>query len=184
MKSVLKSLQTEPCRAHEISESESNNFSDYSHLQRYHPALDLFKIPESVLSHKNLELPSKYQIDSWISKDTEKQNIWTTTRTFDNAISSESCNTFVKIVHLLNPIDMIKEKYVCPEHPLIPQSEKTWKNTLLKLHSHNNQAYVDTVCNFVLSRFRELDLTPHCVYFYGATTGINPDRFSSNHFLL
>jgi hypothetical protein len=73
----------------------------------------------------------------------------------------------------LNPIDIIKEKYVCPEHPLLPQSEKTWKQTLLKLHSHNNQAYVDAVANHVLSRFRELDLTPHCILSYGAYTGIS-----------
>ena len=68
---------------------------------------------------------------------------------------------------------MIKEKYTCPEHPLIPQSENTWKRTLQKLHNHNNQAYVDTVANFVLSRFRELNLTPHCVFYYGSLTGIS-----------
>jgi hypothetical protein len=172
MKPVLQALQNQPCREREITENEKLAFSEYLHLQHYHPALDIFKIPESALSHKNLELPSKYHINSWGAQDESNPKIWNTTRTTDDT-SSEPCKTFVKTVHLLNPIDMIKEKYIVPEHPLLPQSENTWKKTLTKLHSHNNQAYVDTVANFVLSRFRELDLTPHCVYYYGAATGIS-----------
>jgi hypothetical protein len=143
-------------------------------LQRYHPAIDLFKIPDSVYSQKNLELASKYQIHSWMSSDSPK--IWNTVRTHhseSNTSEYENCKTFVKVIHLLNPIDMIKEKYTCPEHPLIPQSENTWKKTLQKIHNHNNQAYVDTVANFVLSRFRELNLTPHCIFYYGSATGIS-----------
>ena len=60
MKSVLRTLQDEPCRIHELTDNELNTFSNYTHLQRYHPAIDLFKIPELEYSHKNLELPSKY----------------------------------------------------------------------------------------------------------------------------
>ena len=175
MRSVLKLFQTDPCRTHDISANDYETFSNYTHLQRYNPALDMFTIPDSVLSHKNLELPSKYQIDSWISQD--KPKFWKATRIITNSSNEESksepCDVFTKIIHLLNPIDMIKEKYVCPEHPLLPQSEKTWKSTLLKLHSHNNQAYVDATANYILSRFRELDLTPHCVLFYGSFTGIS-----------
>ena len=169
MKTVLQNLQNEPCRVHDISEDEMTTFSNYTHLQRSHPAIDLFKISDSVYSHKNVELPSKYYIDSWGSQDAPK--IWNTVR--KNGSELEPCQTFVKVIHLLNPIDMIKEKYTCPDHPLIPQSENTWKKTLQKIHNHNNQAYVDTVANFVLSRFRELNLTPHCVYYYGAMTGIS-----------
>ena len=177
MKAVRKSLLQEPCRSRDLTENERETFSNYTHLQRYFPALDQFTIPKSALSHKNMELPTKYQINQWVSQ--ERPKFWTAMRTQvlteKNAdpASSELCDVFVKTVHLLNPIDIIKEKYICPEHPLLPQSEKTWKSTLLKLHSHNNQAYVDAVCNFVLSRFRELDLTPHCILSYGSFTGIS-----------
>ena len=173
MKGVLQTLQNQPCRGREITENEKTIFSNYLHLQRYHPALDLFNIPESIFSHKNVELPSKYYINEWINQTENETKIWNTTRTTEGSELSENTKTFVKTVHLLNPIDLIKEKYVIPEHPLLPQSENTWKKTLLKLHSHNNQAYVDTVANYVLSRFRELDLTPHCVLYYGAATGIS-----------
>jgi hypothetical protein len=173
MKPVLQTLKNQPCREREITENEKETFSNYLHLQRYHPALDIFKIPESALSHKNLELPSKYHINSWGKQDESHPKIWNTERSVYGTNTLEPCKTFVKSVHLLNPIDLIKEKYIIPEHPLLPQSEGTWKRTLTKLHSHNNQAYVDTVANFVLSRFRELDLSPHCVFYYGATTGIS-----------
>ena len=173
MKSVLQTLQNQPCREREIGENEKETFSNYLHLQRYHPALDIFKIPESSLSHKNLELSSKYHIASWSNQDETNQKIWNTTRTIYGSTTSEPCKTFIKTVHLLNPIDLIKEKYTIPDHPLLPQSENTWKKTLLKLHSHNNQAYVDTVANFVLSALRENNLTPHCVLYYGAATGIS-----------
>ena len=173
MKSVLQTLQNQPCREREIGENEKETFSNYLHLQRYHPALDIFKIPESSLSHKNLELSSKYHIASWSNQDETNQKIWNTTRTIYGSTTSEPCKTFIKTVHLLNPIDLIKEKYTIPDHPLLPQSENTWKKTLLKLHSHNNQAYVDTVANFVLSALRENNLTPHCVLYYGASTGIS-----------
>ena len=173
MKSVLQTLQNQPCREREIGDNEKETFSNYLHLQRYHPALDIFKIPESSLSHKNLELSSKYHIASWSNQDETNQKIWNTTRTIYGSTTSEPCKTFIKTVHLLNPIDLIKEKYTIPDHPLLPQSENTWKKTLLKLHSHNNQAYVDTVANFVLSALRENNLTPHCVLYYGAATGIS-----------
>lgn len=179
MKAVRKTLQQEPCRNREITENEREAFSNYSHLQRYFPALDLFSIPDSALSHKNMELPTKYHISQWMAPNPDNPKIWSAMRvvapkgSVDDPPDAEPCDVFIKVVHLLNPIDIIKEKYVCPEHPLLPQSEKTWKNTLLKLHSHNNQAYVDAVANFVLSRFRELDLTPHCVLSYGSCTGIS-----------
>jgi hypothetical protein len=172
MKAVLQTLQNQPCREREIDENEKNTFSNYSYLQRYHPALDIFTIPDYTLLHKNLELPSKYRIKTWGEQDKLEPKIWNTYRISDST-SPEPCRTFVKTIHLLNPIDLIKEKYTVPEHPLLPQSENTWKRTLTKLHNHNNQAYVDTVANFVLSRFRELNLSPHCIYYYGATTGIS-----------
>jgi hypothetical protein len=119
MKPVLQTLQNQPCRERDISENERANFSNYLHLQRYHPALDIFTIPATAISHKNIELPSRYYIDNWMSPDETNQKIWNTTRTHEGANSSELCRTFVKTVHLLNPIDLIKEKYVMPEHPLI-----------------------------------------------------------------
>jgi hypothetical protein len=186
MRPVLKALRREPCREHPITDNERESFSQFTHLQRYYPALDIFNIPDTVLSHKHMELPTKYHINQWMEQDAERPKFWKAMRVIppkddmpdgnasDALIDSlEPCDVFTKVVHLLNPIDMLKEKYVCPEHPLVPQSENTWKHTLQKLHSHNNQAYVDAVANVVLSRFRELNLTPHCILSYGSFTAIS-----------
>lgn len=173
MKAVLRNLQCQPCRERQLSENETNTFSDYSFLQRYFPALDSFKIPDTTLSNTLIELPSKYYIDSWIKPEDSENKIMIANRASKDSTSIEQCKVFIKTVHLLNPIDVIKERYIIPKHPLLPQSGNTWKKTLTKIHSRNNQAYVDTIANFVLSRFRELNLTPHCNYFYGATTGIS-----------
>jgi hypothetical protein len=180
MKSVLKDLQNNSCRTRELSDHEVETFSNIQHLQRYFPALDVFNLSEIEYSQKNIELPSKYFVHLWESKDGQHPRIWNAFRqSMDSTTSSEPCKVFTKVIHLLNPIDMLKKHYYCPEHPLLPQSDQTWKSTLLKLHSRNNQAYVDAVANFVMSRFRELDLSPHCVLYYGSYTGIDT-KYSYN----
>ncbi len=179
LKDILLELQNTPCRLREIDDNEKQTFNNYTHLQRYFSALDLFPKPEST-SLQSLELPSRYHIHSWNSVSEDFDKIWKTKRYDTLTQQTSTCNTFVKSVHLLNPIDVIKNRYICPEHPLIPQNDNlSWKTTLEKIHSNNNQAYVDAVANFVLSRFRELNLTPHCVMFYGASTGISK-KYSYN----
>lgn len=179
IKNILLKLQDDSFRHRNITDNELNSFNQYLHLQRYFPAMDLLsksKISDSQKNQEsgNQELPSRYYIQSWNSISEDFDKVWKTVR-FDNSLNkSESVNTFVKTIHLLNPIEFIKNKYVSPIHPLLPiKNSDNWNYTLNKLHSYNNQAYVDTVANFVLSRFRELDLTPHCVLYYGATTAIS-----------
>jgi len=172
MKAVLRTIRLQPCREQTVTENEKDAFSTIDHVQRYHPAIDRFSISESANNTDQLALPSKYWIDTWLSQKEEQSKIWSCKRTSQEGVL-EDCETFVKIVHLLDPINLMKEKYVAPDHPFLPQSNKTWKETLLKLHSHNNQAYVDNVANFVLSRFRERNMTPHCILYYGCGTGIS-----------
>ena len=96
MRSILKTLQTEPCRSRDISTNEFDSFSNYTHLQRYNPALDMFTIPDSLLSHKNVELPSKYQINSWISQD--KPKFWKATRSLSAKTVSETAEKADKVI--------------------------------------------------------------------------------------
>jgi hypothetical protein len=172
MKAILKSLKEDSCRVRDITENEKQTFSDLSHIQRYFSALDRFKNPFNYFE-KNIELPSRYYINEFLSGKTKSDKIKKSIIFDIKTQEAVSRNTFVKTVHLLNPIDYIKAYYPNQEHPFIPYSEDTIKYTVDLLHSSNNQAYVDTVANYVLGRFRELDLTPHCVEFYGALTGIS-----------
>jgi hypothetical protein len=117
MKAVIKSLLRDPCRSRDLSENEKESFATYSHLQRYYPALDLFTIPDSTLSHKNTELPTKYRIHEWLNQEKDNAKFWKATRIIHqtdieaDAPLPEECNVFTKIVHLLNPVDILKEKY-------------------------------------------------------------------------
>jgi hypothetical protein len=172
MKSVLRTLRLQPCREQPITENEKNVFSTLYDLQRYHPAVERFPVSETIRRYTHVALSSKYWIDTWLSSKDDRPKVWSCKRVTQEGIL-EDCDTFVKVVHLLDPINMVKEKYTTPGHPLLPQSEQTWKETMTKLHSYNNQAYVDNVANFVLSRFRELNKTPHCVLYYGCSTGIS-----------
>jgi hypothetical protein len=172
MKSALRKLRNQPCRVHPISENEQQTFSTIQHLQRYHPAIDRFPLPDVCIHPTQLALPSQYYIQTWNMPIENHSKIWSTIRTSEHG-SAESCHTFVKTVHLLDPINLIKEEYTYPKHPFLPQVSSTWKDTVDKIHCHHNQAYVDNVANFIVSRFRELDLTPHCVLYYGCSTGIS-----------
>ena len=169
MLSVVKSIKKEQCRECDISENDRTSFGTIEHIQRYNPMLELFPHPEDVKSKMNLELPSKYQICEW--KEEYKPNFWKAKRIHNG--EEEECIVYTKIVHLLNPIDILREKYANPIHPFLPQTTNQWKDTVQKVHSQNNQAYIDYLLNFTLSRFREMDLTPHCVLFYGSFTGIS-----------
>lgn len=171
MKSVLKTLQRESCRTRELTENETNMFSNLVHPQRYYPAMDVF--PTSEDDRPLQELPSMYYIHEWKSQEHQPkyyQAIRRSTRL--NPPIEEPCRVFAKTIHLVNPIDYMKEYCIHPIHPLLPHADPAWKATVSKLHSRNNQAYVDALANFVLSRFREKNLTPHCILYYGAYTGI------------
>jgi len=173
MLSIVKSIKKEVSRECTISENDRASFSTIDHMQRYNPMLELFPIPENVDNKLHLELPSMYQVSEWIEQ--YKPNFWKATRKTATATGTdvESCEVYTKIVHLLNPIDVLRERYIHPIHPFLPQVTSQWKETVQRVHSQNNQAYIDYTLNYLLSRFREMDLTPHTVLFYGSFTGIS-----------
>jgi hypothetical protein len=191
MKRIISEILKSPCRCEHISDDEKQIFSKYSYLQRYYPGLDNFVQTENA-DKKYSVLPAKYSLISWKKPEDETAKYWVCNRiisqtkeddifdlSFNNiindnseTISKEEVKVFVKVIHLLDPIGILKQEYMTPEHPLLPQGEKAWRNTLQKLHAPNNQAYVDAVANYILGCFRERDLTPHCILSYGSMTGI------------
>ena len=169
MLSIAKSIKKDVCRECPITENDRSSFATIAHIQRYNPMLDLFRHPEQVQNKANLELPSKFQVSEW--HEEFKPNFWKAVRTVNGA--TESCEVYTKIIHLVNPIDALRKNYAVPSHPFVPQINRQMHEIMQKVYSQYNQAYVDYLTNYVLSRFRELDLTPHCVLFYGSFTGIS-----------
>jgi hypothetical protein len=176
MKRVVSDIVNAVCKPRDITDDERTVFSQYTHLQRYHPGLDKFPSKRSDESHdRDDAFPLRYSLTRWNRQPgNESPNHYQCERSdiLHKDASGEQVNVFVKIIHLLDPISMLREEYMTPAHPLLPQGERAWRTTLQKLHSPNNQAYVDTIANHILSRFRELDMTPHCTLSYGSLTGI------------
>lgn len=172
MKATLKTLQRESLRNRPITENETSTFSNLEHIRRYFPAMDVFPSNDNTSIAHTKEFPSTYYIHEWKSEDNGSK-CYDAIRKKTGENTEEPCRVFAKTIHLLNPIDFMKERYQAPtQHPLLPEPNYAWESTVHKLHSRNNQAYVDTVANYVLSRFRELDLTPHCILYYGSYSGI------------
>ena len=85
----------------------------------------------------------------------------------------ESRSAYMKVTHLLDPITWIRGKYELPEElPNFFQSTSLSKRASEKLSDPMNQAYVEAVASYALSKLREADVSPHFHYFYGAYCGI------------
>ena len=101
-----------------------------------------------------------------------------------NKTSSASDNrkAFMKITHLLDPITWIRGKYGIEQEEgngfFLPGAELPFKVSQ-KLEDPMNQAYVEAIATYCLSKLREADVSPHFHYFYGAYRGV-ADTYSYN----
>ena len=170
MKKVLTCLLKDPCKTQTIEDTDRETFHQFDFLQRYHPGLENFTLPEG-RARRFATLPHSHQIRSWKGVSTEDARIYDVTLEDGSGGATEG-KAFVKVVHLLDPIVLLRDEYMIPEHPLVPLGEAAWKNTLTKLHSKCNQAYVDAVACYVIGQLRAQGHTPHAALSYGSFTGI------------
>jgi len=82
--------------------------------------------------------------------------------------TAKTCNAFLKVTHLLDPIEWIHGKYTLPKETCLPWHHSGWLKTWQKLQDPGNQAYVEAVASYALGRLRESGVTPHFNTFYGA----------------
>lgn len=79
-------------------------------------------------------------------------------------IGRKKISCYCKISHLLDPIRTIQDFY---EHP-----EKGSRRRNSKLNNPVNQAYVDTLANYLLGQLRQRKISPHFCLFYGGFKGV------------
>ena len=84
---------------------------------------------------------------------------------------------FCKITHLLDAYKMIQGNYPLSQHPGLPSPNKRSAKVYSKIHDPHNQAYVDSVACYMLSKFREADHSPHFSLFYGAYLAIAKEYY-------
>lgn len=200
MRAVLKELENSPCRwavgpttaataataARDVS--GDSPFRNSKFLQNYWPMLNTLPLPEYA-SYEDCELPSKFSVTDWNRQINSK--IWSgKIQTHCGggggdsdcsgcggcgacSLDIQDANIFIKNCHLIDPLELLKGDLCMPECAVLPNYSPSWIRTYEKIQSRDNQAYVDCFANFLLSRLREKDITPHCILFYGAKLGIS-----------
>lgn len=84
---------------------------------------------------------------------------------------------FCKITHLLDAYRMIQGNYPMSQHPALPAPGRKSAKVYSKIHDPHNQAYVDSVACYMLSKFREAGHSPHFSLFYGAYLAIAKEYY-------
>jgi hypothetical protein len=173
MKSVLRELSQGSCRwagTDWVADiSENNPFRDFKNVQTYWPGLNIFQIPE-YSSYFDCELPSQFSVSRWLNRVDSR--VWNAIILDNKTGTTKEHQVFVKNCHLLDPVGILKGELCIPKCPVLPNYNKCWIKTYDKIQSRDNQAYIDCLAYFLLSRLRETDITPHCIYFYGARVGL------------
>ena len=80
------------------------------------------------------------------------------------SVTKKRRKAFCKVTHLLDPARTIQSYY------LDPVKGERRKND--KLKNPSNQAYIDSLANYLLGQLRERKLSPHFCSFYGGFQGV------------
>lgn len=136
----------------------------YSHLQTFFPSLSkLFRINKYQAAKISLDVPFK------ILEITSKGEQGLCELKLQNKEGeTKRISAFCKVTHLLDPIRWMQGKYSLPKESGLPGHSKTWVSAWHKLQDVNNQAYVQTLAMYALSKLRESNISPHFNLFYGA----------------
>ena len=76
-------------------------------------------------------------------------------------------DAFMKVTHLLDPVRWMHGGYSLPKEVGLPWHGKSWTSAWHKLQDPWNQAYVETLATYSLSRLVDANITPHFNNFYG-----------------
>ena len=72
-------------------------------------------------------------------------------------VSKKICSAFCKVTHILDPIRTIQTYY--------SSETKGERRRLAKANNPMNQAYIDTLANYLLAQLRERNISPHFCLF-------------------
>jgi hypothetical protein len=154
----------------------------FQELQTFYPGLGLVcnlkTAPED-----DLWLDHQYRIKEVFSQETTKRSGKVSLRIEQNSHETgkevHDISGFRKITHLLDPVRWLQGKYSMPKHSYLPWHQETWEAAWNKLQDPMNQAYVEALATYALSKLREADVSPHFHLFYGALCG-KADTYSYN----
>lgn len=141
----------------------------YKHLQTFFPTLTrLFRINK--FQSENVWFDTKWRINEIISTGTAGNCEVLLEKNIIDCSSQEFSRmpAYMKVTHLLDPIQWMRGKYSLPKESGLPWHSRTWAHAWHKLQDPWNQAYVETIASYALGKLREEDISPHFNEFYGA----------------
>jgi hypothetical protein len=158
------------------------NQQGFQELQTFYPGLGLVCNLKTA-PEEDLWLDHQYRIKEVLSQETTKRsgkvNLRIEKNSQDTGKEVQDISGFRKITHLLDPVRWLQGKYSMPKHAFLPWHQETWEAAWSKLQDPMNQAYVEALAAFALSKLREADVSPHFHLFYGALCG-KADTYSYN----
>ena len=94
----------------------------------------------------------------------------------EHLITKERRSTpfWVRMMHLVEPVDVMSGDYVLPADGALPAFRAGWQRALRKINDPYNEAYTDAVFACMASRLVETGLSPHFARFYGTFAGRAP----------
>jgi hypothetical protein len=190
MSSPYPSLQTQSLPSPQIWEMEppaalkSALESRFCPLQTTHPGL--LRFGKTKKQSPFLRFDQRWHLDGFIGEVPHRSGHFSgkvreykTTGLSGTPVAGATMDIsgFCKITHLLDAYRMLQGNYPVSQHPALPSPGKKSAKVYGKLHDPHNQAYVDAVACYMLSKFREADHSPHFSLFYGAYLAIAKEYF-------
>ena len=152
-------------------------------IQTYYPIMDHYYFFSSNNINYNLEFRNRYKILDITHKNNEKIKYnFSTNKIFDSHVfdiatqSKKKTKIFFKINSILNPINIIKNKYSNDENISLPFYKKYQMNRINKILNKNNSAYIDSFCTFMCSKLADNNLCPNFPKYFGSYCG-NMDEY-------
>jgi len=143
---------------------------EFSNLQTYYPGMGIvceLKEPpkgDIWLDHRERIIDTEGIEDKRSAplRITVERNVET------SGVDVTDISGFRKITHLLDPISWLQGKYSVPKQPILPGHTESWGSMNQKLQDPMNQAYIEALATYSMSRLREGGYSPHFHLFYGA----------------
>jgi len=154
-----------------LTSKHMGQMSGYRNLSLSHPAYSLLGLD----SKKQAWLDHKWR---WHGQNSEAGR-GECEITLVNGKQIEKQTAYCKVTHLLDPIRWMKGRYEFATEAANLARTKGWTRAQEKLKDPMNQAYVEALSYFSLSRLRELDASPHFPFFYGSMTAV-ADKYVFN----
>jgi hypothetical protein len=143
-------------------------------FQTTHPGMLHFA--KSTKHSSFLRFDHKWHLDKFYDQVPQRSGPFSgRIRAFEDGNSTDELmdiSGFCKITHLLDAYKVIQGEYPMSQHPGLPAPGKQSAKVFGKIHDPSNQAYVDAVACYMLSKFREAGHSPHFSLFYGAYLAI------------